>query len=264
MIELGNKVFLSSRMADVIIEFRKAYKRLFDFVEKLNEVANSVLINLSVNNEDEQQLLIACLYQRALTAYQGLVLLAERGMTAEVTILLRSLLEVLFRVGAIAKSKEIAQAYILEDEAHRRKFINKFKLLSAERRASLGNPLLDDLLASINKNIKDRDIKELKTQWFAEKAGLEEFYHSAYSIFSGTVHVNVRDLESILVTDENGKVTSLNYGPNDREFNNLILTAAESLIFTIHAVLSVFKIEEKTIVDDIHQEFIQLHEELQS
>ncbi len=198
MPDLRDKGFLSPAMSEISAQFRHAHTKAFGLAEELNELAHREIFATRITSTNAQHLLIACLLHRALTTFQGVVVLGERGMPAEATTLLRTLLEVMFRLIAIAKDSEVGWAYILEDEVHRKKFINKFKLLSDSVKSALGNPTLDSLLATIKQNIDDNDIRELKTQWFAERAELADFYHSAYSVFSGTVHVNVRDLESCI------------------------------------------------------------------
>lgn len=175
-------------------------------------------------------------------------------MVAESQVLLRTLLEILFRLVAIAKSPEIAKAFVLEDERHRRKFIGKFQKLGSDIKEAHGNPSLADLLNTIEQRIADQDIKELKTEWFARKAGLDDFYNSTYAIFSGSVHVNVRDLEDVLVTDGAGNIVSLRYGPDVSGLAPLLVTAAECLIFIVIAVGDLFSINTKDDCTSFHKQ----------
>lgn len=260
MADLGNKVFLSPAMSEVIREFRTTYRDLFGLAEKLNEYCNQELFSTEVKSNDAQHILVASLLHRALTTYQGVVLLSMRGMPSEACVLLRTLLEAMFRLVAIAKDSEVGRAYIQEDELHRKKFINKFKLLNESTKAAAGNPKLDSLLSTIQKTIVDKDIRELKTQWFAEQAEMADFYHSAYSVFSGTVHVNVRDLEKALVVDDDGGVAGFNYGPSDEGLEATLLTAIESLLFCMRSAFTVLPTASSSALNAIHEEFAALHE----
>lgn len=260
MAAIGDKVFLSPAMSEVTREFIATYSDVFALAENLNEIANRAIFGAEVKSNDAQQVLVACLLHRALTTYQGVVLLSIRGMPSEARVLLRTLLEALFRLVAIAKDREIGRAYIAEDVLHRKKFINKFKLLSNSAKAVAGNPKLDSLLSAIQKTISDRDIHELKTQWFAEQADLADFYHSAYSLFSSTVHVNVRDLEKALVVNDDGDVTGFNYGPNDEGLEVTLLTAIESLIFCMTSAFAILHTVSTPNLDEVHKKFAALHE----
>lgn len=262
MPDLGDKVFLSPAMVEVIMQIRAAHARAFDLAEKLNELAYREMCGTGMSSNNAQHLLIACLLHRALTTFQGVVILCERGLVSEATALLRTLLEVMFRLVAIAKDAEVGLAYISEDELYRKKFIHKLNLLSKPVKLSIGNPTFDILLATIQQNIDDNGIDKLSTEWFAKRANLEDFYHSAYSALSNTVHVNVRDLESALEINKDGDLTGVNYGPCDDGLDNLLLTAIESLIFCLQGAFSVLPVTSKVVLNSIHAEFTTLHDQM--
>lgn len=256
--------FLSPAMKEVIVEFRNTHTKAFGLAEKLNEIAHREMFATDITNNNNQQLLIACLLQRALTTFQGVVVLAERGMPAEATTLLRTLVEVMFRLVAIAKDPEVGRIYIHQDQLQRKKFINKFKLLSRHVRSAAETPshVHDSLLADINQKIIDENISERGTFWFAEQAGLTDFYHSAYSVLSGTVHANIRDIESALVVDGNGKVMAFDYGPTHEGIDEILLTAIESLILCLRGAFSILPCSSHNAFDSVHTESQLLHPEI--
>lgn len=256
--------FLDEEVAVWITKHRKENQALFDLCGRLNQYAQQTLYRLSVHPNNIREILVSSLFVRALSTYQASVLTCERGMVAETQVLLRTLLEILFRLVAIAKSHNIAKAFVLEDERHRRKFIGKFQKLGSDIQEAHGNPYLTDLLNTINQRIADQDIKELTTEWFAQKAGLDDFYNSAYAIFSGSVHVNVRDLEDILVTDSEGNITSLRYGPDVHGLAPLLVTAAECLIFIVIAVGDLFSIETKNDCTSFHKQLEDAYDQQSS
>mgnify|MGYP000197400956 CR=1 FL=1 len=264
MPDLRNNMFLSPDMSEVIAQFRLIHTKTFSLAEKLNELAHQEMFETEVTSSNAQQLLIACLLHRALTTFQGVIVLTERGMPAEATTLLRTLLEVMFRLVAIAKDSEVGRTYILQDEFHRKKFINKFKLLSEPVRSAATQPSHDhdSLLTDINHKIAEHGVSERSTLWFAEQAGLADFYHSAYSVLSGAVHANVRDIESALVVDENGNVTAFDYGPSDAGIDEILLTAIESLIFCLRGAFSVLPSASQNALDSVNADFITLHQEI--
>jgi hypothetical protein len=226
---IGENGFLDEDINFWIRKNRDTHQTLFDICQEINLVAQTSLYKLHIHSKDVQEILSALLFIRALSAYQGSLLLVERGMLTEAKILLRTVLEILFRIRAISKSREIADAYVLEDEQHRRKFLNKFKLMSDSVKEAQGNPELDDLLNTLKQNIAERDIKELQTQWFAYKADLDDYYHSAYSLFSSSVHANVRELEELVVADEEGNIKEILSGSNVAGIPLLLLTASEAM-----------------------------------
>lgn len=255
MSDLGSKMFLSAEMIEVIKDMRESKKNIFELCEKLNCLSNSIIFDIKVDHNDKQQLLISCLFIRAISTYQGVIILAERGMPSETTVVLRTLLEVLFRICAIAKDVNVADIYIQEDEIYRKKSIYKINKLGKKTIEAIGNPDLADLLKDIKENIAVNDIKDKTSEWYAQMAGLADFYHSAYSIFSRTVHVYARDLESALVLDSNDEVIGFNYGPDGNGLDLLLLTAVESMIHILDSVRNVFSTKYSDEVDSINKEF---------
>lgn len=245
--------FLDEDIETWVGKHRNDHKELFNICIEVNRITQTHLYKLDIHSKDVQELLIGLLLIKALSAFQGSILLIERGMLTEAKILLRTLLEVLFRIGAISKNREIAKAYVLEDERHRKKFLNKFKLLSDSIKEAHGNPELDDLLSTLNQNIHEKDIKELQTQWFANKAGLDDYYHSAYSLFSLSVHANVRDLEELVVADTEGNIKEILSGPDVTGIPPLLLTAGEALILITYDISKYFKLGLEKQLEKLHE-----------
>ena len=255
---LSNRMFLDPALDGVVNHVRRAHAGYFDFAVRLNELAHRAMFDAKVNRQDLQQLLVATLQHRALTSYQATILLAERGLPSETRVVLRTLLEVTFRIVAISKDKEVGRVYVLEDEIHRRKFINKYKMLGEDIRSKASEALLSDLQSTLAQRIKDQDIKELKTFWFARRADMLDFYNTAYAVLSESVHVNVRNLESALHLDEERNIVKLNYGPNDEDFDTHLSTAAEALLIALHAVYSVIDTEFAPQLGQMHKELKSL------
>jgi Family of unknown function (DUF5677) len=236
---LSNHMFLDPALDSIVAHVRKTHSKHFDFAFRLNELAHLALFGAKIVRQDLQQILLATLQHRAMTAYQGVVLLSERGLPCEARVLLRTLLEVTFRIVAIAKDKNVARAYALQDKIHRKKAVNKYKLLTKDFRDEAAEAELNDLQSAVAQSIKDQDIKELKTVWFAQRADMMDFYNSAYAVLSDSVHVNVSSLESALHLDEDNNIDKFEYGPNDEDYDTHIVTAAEALLIALHAVYSI-------------------------
>lgn len=245
--------FLDADAATWIEKHREDHAHLFNVCEEINRLSQGSLHKLQVHNEDVQEILISLLFIRSLGVYQASILLIERGICAEARILMRNHLEILFKLRAISRDREVAKAYVYEDEVFRKKFINKFKMLSDDVKQSQGNPQLDDLLKTINKNIESKDIVERQTQWYAQRAALEQLYNSAYSYFSGSVHANVRELEGLLKVDETGNIKEVQYGPDRADdLDKLLLTAGEAQCLILEDISRVFTLEIEAAVAALH------------
>lgn len=127
--------FLSKDMIGWIQKHRTEHRDYFLLCVDLNRFLHKMLYapSVEIDNQDRQQLLVASLSLRALSTFQAVILLSERGLTAD---LLRSLLEVLFRACAIAKDERRKSSCFLSSAR------------SCERRSSFsGSFMLTPLLS---------------------------------------------------------------------------------------------------------------------
>lgn len=85
-----------------------------EYPRVLNRFANATLMETAVSPDDARELVLVSLLQRALTAFQAGAIVAEHGMPSETQILLRALLEIMFKVVAISKDPDVAALYINE------------------------------------------------------------------------------------------------------------------------------------------------------
>lgn len=250
---IDEKGFLDDDAASWIVKHREDLKELFEVCQQINRLAQTNLYRLQIHNENLQEMLVALLLVRALSSHQTSILLIERGLAHEARIILRHQLEILFKLRALSLDRQVAQVYVQEDEVFRRKFMNKFKLLSAEVQRAHGDPQINELLAQVNQNIEAKGIAERQTQWYAQRAGLTDFYNSAYSLFSSTVHANARDLESLVRTDENGKVVEILYGPDvATALDMLLLTGGEAQCLILQDVSRTFSLKIDEQVQGLH------------
>ncbi len=261
---LSNQMFLGAPIDEYVQHVNQTHDSLLNFAKKLNEVAHRALFCAKVTRTDLQHVLLAALLQRGMKTFQAAVLLAERGLPEEAQVALRTLLEVTFKTMAVAKSNEVALAFVAEDETHRRKFINKYKLLSASAQDPAHLSELETLLDATAKRIRETGATELKTYWFAEKAGLLDLYNSAYAVLSSTTHVGVRTLESALDIGPDGLVARMKYGFSDAGIEATLATAFEALLMTLHAGFSKGDIPQE-VVDELGNmkvAFDSLHSQL--
>ena len=235
-----DKMFLSEEMSSLIPQIRATYPRHFEFAERLNEEANRLLFTATVNKSDRQSVLLAALLPRLLTAFQATVIVAERGMLSEVRLLVRKVLDVTFRIVAIASDDEAALLYILSNEPRRLKSFNKLRMLSESARPPDAlRPEVEAIGKEVKRRIEEEDIKAPKTEWFAQRAGLHDHYNREYSVLSESVHANASDADSVLETNDAGEITRLRYEVETEEVDKLLLIACDMVLKSLEAAFKV-------------------------
>jgi hypothetical protein len=112
--------FLSPNMADWITKHRMQNAAWFSLAERLNETAQSLIgrATHSVESAGESKLLALLMFTRVLSNFQGMMLMAERGMIVEARTLARTCLESTFCVCALVKGKAKFVEQMLANEIH--------------------------------------------------------------------------------------------------------------------------------------------------
>ena len=257
--------YLSEEIFLWIKKHREKYSEWFTLCENINELSHSTMFTFNVHNEYLPELIVASIYVRAMSNFQGAIIMTERGMINEAKSLLRCLLECMFAIVAIEKDKNISNQFTFDDLLERRNFMKAYK-----RNKGKGIPQHEDApsfkeidkhLQNIEKQIKDNKVKKLKKRDLAKKAGLETTYDSLYKYLSGTIHVNVRDIEQYLKIDDNGKIKEILWGPDVQEIDFALLTAAETMLRIITAASSLFELPYNKSVQPILEQYDILSKE---
>jgi hypothetical protein len=201
---------------------------------------------MTIHNEYLPEIIVASLYVRAMSNFQGIILMAERGMINEAKSLLRCLLECMFAIVAIDKDKNIVNQFVLDDLLQRKDYLKAYKRNKGEGIPHHENAPsieeIDNLLKDIESQIEKNNVKKFTKRDLAEKAGLVTTYDSAYKLLSGTIHVNARDLKQYLEINEVGEIKRILWGPDVQEIDFILFTSAESMLFVLTAISHVFSL----------------------
>ena len=88
--------FLDNDIQNWISKIRKDHSDFFELANDANKLFQKVMLELDAHENVPQEIIVASLYMRALSAYQGVIVMTERGMIPEARVLTRYLLEVIF------------------------------------------------------------------------------------------------------------------------------------------------------------------------
>ena len=123
--ELDDNGFLGESVEKWSGEFRKKYRHLLNRCEQLNRDVHSLLFSIKMHTEDGREIIVACLFMRAVEFYQAAIFSLEKGMQTLTKTVFRSLLESVFILRAVAQDDKMLKAYIVNDEIERLKMTNK-------------------------------------------------------------------------------------------------------------------------------------------
>lgn len=257
--------FLSKDISKYKEYHRKKNEEIFRLCEELNEYAHSTMWKMKITNEYLPEILSACVYVRVLSNFQSIIILTEYGLLNEAKIILRSFVEGMFIMVAIAKDKDYSRTILAQDTIERERAYKTIKRNIVAGIFKSGKPSLDEVerkLEEIKKDIEEKNIKKIYKRDLSKAAGLESYYDTVYHLLSGYVHINPRDLESYLDITEDRKVKEIKWGPEEKEIENILFTAIEVLIRVLESISNMFKIEMDGNWDEIYKKYQQFGEKI--
>lgn len=224
--------FLSSE-APWIDRIRREHGAWFDLISKLNRFAMSVLLREVPKIPEE--LYTATLYARAVSMFQGAILLAERGMAAESRSLVRGCAETAIALGCTRRDKSFPQKLDDDHDKYRVAMANDLLNLpkgdtniSQEQRADLRR-----LVSEISAQYQPPRPQRINWATASSTAAMTDLYLTVYrQTSSDASHVSLKSLDRHLVSDVNGTLVGFQFSPS---FGETIDTLSASIAAILHA-----------------------------
>jgi Family of unknown function (DUF5677) len=195
---------------------------------------------------------------RGLSHFQGVVLLAERCMSAEAQSLARGTLETAFCLQALIDDEAFIDQLISADVQHRKNIAKT--LTSGSQREFLDAGAIAELEKHLT-DLKNAGQKSasLKIEQIAKKAGLHETYETIYRALSGDgTHVSAQALNRCLSEEPCGKL-SINFGPCSIDIDYTLQTACMSLHICLEGTCSLLNIQGiKGELTELRGEYVSL------
>ncbi len=229
--------FIGSDIKEWMAENRHEYAGLFELAEKINTDSYSALELARPHNKDKRELLVSCLFPRVMELFQATYLLLAQGMLPSSNVMLRSLIETMFVLVAIAKNDDALDSYILNDE--RERLITANKIIN-DTTSSFSDIPLEEVVrvkSEIEKRLDGKKLPKLTTEYFAKKADLYGWYLTVYAVTSKTVHAAIKDMEQYLDVGLDGKVESIKFMPAGHGTLGILTTACNALGMALEAFL---------------------------
>jgi hypothetical protein len=206
---------------------------------ELNKLAQSVLNHTPVHPDDRKEVYATLYFQRMLSHYQAILIMAEHCMVHQVEILLRALLEILFDLVAFHKHDDFFEVLILGDSNQRLEFL---KTIREQQKvaASYTKEELNELEKMIV-SAEDIDRNDFKVYMKADLAGMLNDYRTTYSLLSEAVHSSIHSLETDLIVNPlNNEIEGINsYGQKLEDIFSLLMTTANYMIIGINMIVEI-------------------------
>lgn len=236
--------FLGPQPELAIRQVRDREPEWFKLAESVASYAGDLIYQLRVPRGEQRLLLGAVLYRRVASAFEAVIMLTERGMHTEGLAARRSMLEVLFVLGAICNQAELVDTYLKNDEHRRRDIYKNIKKMSPTIRKSLTPELTPEV---VDKHISEltastKGSTYMGVEQYAQAAKLHDIYLNDYSFLSEAAHHVARDLERQIAVDSDGDVNGFYWGPDPDLPSALLSPAVEHMLMAARATEALFKI----------------------
>lgn len=258
---LDENGFLGKEIEQWIQRIRNAHPSFFALAGEVNKYCQSAMYTFEVHNKDKQEVLVSTLYIRALNNYQAAILLAERGLMPQSRVLVRAMIEALFSLCAIAKSEKYANEFILEDQRNRLRFLNKYRQLHGGLPPDVNREEVEALQQELQEDIKTSEIKKKSTEQWSIDAEMHDWYLTAYSVLSESVHSKVKDLERYLVLNDENEITEFRWGPDDHDIESILTTLIQGMLTALNCTVSLFEQRRASEIADFQARLNKLVEE---
>ena len=249
--------FLSTEMADAAQQCRKQYAEWFTLCESINKFSIALTSKTTCHPDSRQECLVAALFLRTLSIFEGIIILIERCMLNEAKILLRTLMEVLFALRAITLDAEVGEEFYQSHLTAKRRALLKFRKSSLNLADSQGRDLTERI-KELDSLIGKKRIY-MTTEYLAKRAGLYDFYATAYTVLSWTVHSNILDIAgSHMVGQSDSHIDSIHLSVQMEEVEKWFMSACECMVIAMQSVNDMFKAGVENEIADYDRRYKNL------
>lgn len=225
---------------------RKRYAVWLDAYAEIESRCRQAQHGQVLRIDGQHHLLIMALFARTVSNTAAAMLVAEHGYNVQGKSLLRTALESMFVLAAIAKNSTMAEAYVQSGEREIKRKVNKTRFWSDGLRSTVQSRFASEGFKASSKIAKSTTARSFSIEEMAKVAGLHDWYLTAYSLFSDAVHGNIHDLEQQFIRNEDdGEIEAIRSGAIVDHLEGLYLCACEILLKGLEVMDETFQIDTK-------------------
>lgn len=234
--------FLSTEITEFEQAITARYTRKLQLAMETNRLTHQVIYAATPHNEHALDLMLAALLVRQASAFQGVLILLEKGLETQAQILLRNLAEMLFITGAIRKDESFFNQYVLAEDVSRLKSLEALAMDKQSRGEEIDEET-KKLIETLRKKIGKEKTSTFTTERIARIAGFSSYYDTLYRFTSMAVHASPRELNTVFELDSRGIVVSMKYGPVVEDLDVCLDYSTSMMLYALHEIASHFKLD---------------------
>lgn len=233
--------FLSPAITAFAPSLRAMHAAWFGLAEDINRHGQGLMNGLESvcqsRSTHDPVCLTTRLLMRSLSAFQGAVLLAERGMAVDAETLARGVLENAFWLGYLARTPKEAVAALVAEEQFSQRARDRVLLKDLEQDQADRPALAASLRARIAKaDAALKGAKSLSLPDLAARGGGPADYFAYKMLSSGAAHASLHSLSKHLASDGEGTWSGHVTGPDADGARRALVLATHALLSGLRAV----------------------------
>lgn len=249
--------FLSPEIEVYRQRIRQRYVEYFNLIEAVDRCCHSAKTRFEAHNRDGQEMFAVGLFLKLLADAEAATLLLERGMASQARSLLRVGIECSIILAKICQEYKFAQIYAIVAEQERLRLIKGIK---DDKRAGYENlraEFTDALVTEIEATVKGVPTKNL-WEWAAD-VNMAPVYAGPYRLFCADVHSGAASLSNFFISNSEGEIEGINWGPEVKEYIGAELLEAAYLLLTGLALgCKLFKVNVDEEANPLWEEYKRL------
>ncbi len=234
MTTIATHGFLSDEAENSVKAFEAKYSEICSLYRRLGEFAHLAKYEFKGGGRNARQILVALLFGRTLTAYEGTYLLAARGMEHDYQALLRTLLDTMFHAVAADKNHENVRAIIWASEHQKVKVLQAVLAEDNKAQPKGDHSELEKQIEKLRKDVQASGTKPMNMREVMSMAELPSWmYQLAYRSLCLSAHPDANRLQKALKTASDGSVREISWGPQYGGVELELTFAMDCLIFVM-------------------------------
>jgi len=259
---LNQEGFLSPDIELFEKNIEKEYSLLLEKLKSYNMFFQETAFKIKGRKNELAHWCLLALYIRSLSTYQSIIILSKKGITTEANVLLRSLVEIQYIIVALSKYPALAKEYLGQEAIEMKKILKNSRKWSDKISKDTLLHEVEDKLQEVEKEIDLNKLKKYTIKDFAQSADLLLDYEIYYAILCLTGHSNIYDVKKHFVFDDNGIISSFNWGPDKNNINTVLGIATETMFRLLSPLRDVFEVNIEDDYAKYFDDFVELRPKL--
>lgn len=193
--------YLDLRINKYIVGFRKKYKNEYNCIKRVNMFFQKIQMELTKNGVNQQNTFVMASLSQLQKSYESSILLFERGLREAGNALIRTILDLSFKIIEVIRNEDFVEDLLLEEQYESLALLNDietnkiFDMVSEQQVNKYKN--------IVKTNINNREKPKTKTIYLANKNKMNREY-ILYRLQSDYVHQSTGVIGSIIKRTSKG------------------------------------------------------------